>query len=88
MHGRQIKRVLPACPLAQVGLGAVILRDCLFMLKMLKSGFVSFGKMKRSPQVPNLLRLLDYQASQGGKAVIHPKPGKEKAAHTTSGGVL
>lgn len=55
---------------------------------MLKSGFISFGKRKRSPQVPNLLMLLDYQASRGGKAVIQPKPGKEKAAYATSGGLF
>lgn len=51
---------LPACPLSQASCRVVILRDCLFMLKMLKNGFVSFGKRKRSPKFPILLMLLDY----------------------------
>lgn len=72
MRGGQTKLVLPAHPFSQASLGVVILTDCLFMLKMLKSGFVSFGKRKSSPRVPRLVPLLDYQASRGGKPISIP----------------
>lgn len=62
----------------------MILRDCLFMLKMLKSGFISFWQEKRSPQVPNLVMLPDYPTSQGGMPVLYPKPGKGKAVCAVS----
>lgn len=40
----------------------MISRDGPFMLKILKNGFASLGKQKRSPQVPALLPLLCYKA--------------------------
>lgn len=72
MRGGQTKLVLPAHPLSHASLGVVILRDSLFMLKMLKSGFVSFGEGKSSPNVPHLVPLLDYQASWEGKPISIP----------------
>lgn len=62
MRGRQIEAAIPACPLSQASSGVVIFRD-FFMLKMLKNGFVSFGKQERSPEAASLSALLCYQAS-------------------------
>lgn len=56
------------------------------MLKMLKSGFVSFGKRKSSPPSSQPGNAAGLSRIAGREAVLYPKPGKGKL-HTQRLGI-